>query len=73
MYNKYGDPTYSGAYFRQMQGQVFKIDREHMPDVIQEGTLVISRDVPIKIEPSGPQKDVFRNGRFMLDVCEEKV
>lgn len=66
-YNKYGDPTYSGVYIRQMNGPVFKIDRDHMPDVIQEGTLVISHDIPVKIEPSGPQKDIFRNGKFMLN------
>ena len=70
-YNKYGEPTYSGIYVRRMQGPVFKLDRDHMPNVVQEGKLVISRDVPIKFELSGPQVDIFREGRFLIDVSNE--
>ena len=51
-YDNYGEPVYSGTYFRELgkDGKVIKVDREHLPNEIWEGVLVISESVPIKIE-----------------------
>ena len=72
-YDNYGEPVYSGTYFRELgkDGKVIKVDREHLPKEIWEGVLVISESVPIKIEPSGAQKQIFCNGRFTADIEQE--
>ena len=68
-YDNYGEPVYSGTYFREFgkDGRVIKVDRECLPKEIWEGVFVISETVPIKAEPSGAQKQIFCDGKFMAD------
>lgn len=65
-YDIYGDPIYSGIYFRQLQdkNRFQKATRENLPTEIWEGSLSISMNAPISITPSGPQKKIYENGKF---------
>ena len=67
-YDNYGEPIYSGTYFKQFgkDGRIIKVDRDHLPKEIWEGELVISETIPIKVEPSGAQRQIFCNGRFIM-------
>lgn len=67
-YDNYGEPVYSGAYFRQLheKNHIIKATRETLPTEIWEGVLKISRSVPIEIKPSGPQKKIYADGKFMI-------
>ena len=69
-YDNYGEPIYSGVYFREFgkDGRVYKVKRDHLPKEIWEGTLVLSESVPIIIKPSGAQKQIFCNGKFVADI-----
>lgn len=68
-YDNYGEPIYSGVYFREFGkgGRVYKVKRDHLPKEIWEGTLVLSESLPITIKPSGAQKQIFCNGKFVAD------
>ena len=68
-YDNYGEPVYSGTYFREFgkDGRVIKVDRDHLPKEIWEGVFVISETIPIKAEPSGAQRQIFCNGKFLLN------
>ena len=65
-YDIYGEPIYSGAYFRQLheKNHITKATRDTLPNEIWEGVLKISRSVPIQIEPSGPLKKLYKDGEF---------
>ena len=65
-YDNYGEPVYSGAYFRQLHDMkhITKATRDTLPEEIWEGVLKISRSVPVQIEPSGPLKKIYKDGEF---------
>ena len=69
-YDKYGEPIYSGVYFKSVGEKKFIIkttkDKNH-PDEIWEGELSISMDIPIKFTPSGPKKRIYKDGRFYAE------
>lgn len=67
-YDAYGEPIYSGVYFRRMSEKknVLKMSKNDLPSEIWQGVFKISRSIPIKFEVSGPQKQIFGNGKFML-------
>lgn len=66
-YDNYGEPVYSGVYFRELNDKqhIRKATRENLPTEIWEGTMSISRSVPIEIKPSGPQKKIYQDGKFV--------
>ena len=66
-YDNYGEPKYSGAYLRGQDKRVFKLDREHLPSDIWEGTFSISRSIPIEFKSSGVQKHIFHEGVFVAN------
>lgn len=69
-YDEYGEAVFSGLYFKQFgkNGKVFKLTQETVPAELWEGTLVISESIPISIQPSGPQLQLFKNGAFLASV-----
>lgn len=65
-YDTFGEPIYSGIYFGQFgDKRQFKATRENLPEEIWEGVLSVSRSVPIQINPSGPQRKIYAEGRFV--------
>lgn len=67
-YDNYGEPIYSGAYFRQLheKNHITKATKDTLPEEIWEGVLKISRSVP-EIKPSGPLKKIYSEGKFVLE------
>lgn len=65
VYDKYGEATYSGIYFQAANQPRFFCNEENVPFVIHEGRLIFEQSIPVKITPSGPQKKIFENGRFI--------
>lgn len=67
-YDEYGEAVFSGLFFKQFgkNGKVFKLTQETVPAELWEGTLVISESIPITIQPSGPQLQLFKDGVFLL-------
>lgn len=67
-YDQYGEPTYSGVYFRKLANKDTTkiITKENLPREIWEGALNISKDTPIKNEPTGPINKIFSNGKFLI-------
>lgn len=65
-YDIFGEPIYSGIYFRQIseKNRFQKATRENLPSEIWEGVLSISKNVPIEIKPSGPLKKIYADGVF---------
>ena len=68
-YDNYGEPIYSGTYFKKFGENSFiaKLTRESLPREIWEGELVISESLPITVEPSGANKKIFYEGKFVAD------
>lgn len=67
-YDEYGEAVFSGLFFKQFgqNGKVFKLAQENIPTELWEGTLVISESIPIKIQPSGPKLQIYKNGTFLI-------
>ena len=69
-YDKYGEPIYSGIYFRKISDKehIIKATKnQNLPDEIWEGELNISTSIPIKISPSGPKKKIYKDGVFVVE------
>lgn len=67
-FDNYGEPIYSGAYFRApAQNRTYKIDREHLPNEIWEGVFRIKESLPLDYELTGPKKKIFCEGKFYAD------
>lgn len=66
-YDDYGEPIYSGAYFRKWpeQIEIFKVTRDNVPYEIWEGELNISKNLPIQITTTGPLKKLFIDNKFV--------
>lgn len=66
-YDNYGEPIYSGVYLKKFGDDpaIMKITRGYLPETIWEGSLIISKDVPITIKPTGPKKQIFCKGKFI--------
>jgi len=72
-YDKYGDPIYSGIYFKTIGSKAmfeYHFGVDNLPQRISQGKLVISSSAPVKCTLSGPEKIVFENGVF-LDSSEK--
>ncbi len=67
-YDNPDKPAFSGVYFKQFGkgGKIIKMDEDHIAKDIWEGTLSISKSVPITITPSGPQKHIYSDGNFLI-------
>ena len=68
-YDNYGEPVYSGAYFKEFgkDGRIIKIGRDNIPKEVWEGVFVTSDSFPVKAEPSGAKKRIFYNGKFVAE------
>lgn len=68
-YDEYGDPTFSGLYYYFIGHPEFtqKKGKDDLPDVICEGRLIIGKgeDQPIGIKVTGPEKVIFKDGKFL--------
>lgn len=70
-YNEYGDPTYSGMYYFLVGQQQFtkKAGSDSLPKVICEGKFMLGKgeDQPIGYKITGPEKIIFKDGKFLAD------
>lgn len=66
-YDNYGEPNYSGVYFRGQDKHISKFDRDHLPKDIWEGAFTISKSIPITFTATGAQKHIFHDGVFVAD------
>ena len=66
-YDNCGEPKYSGVYIRGQDKHISKLDRDHLPKDIWEGTFTISRSIPLTFTASGAQKRIFHDGVFVKD------
>ena len=66
-YDNYGEPVYSGVYLKKFgdNPSIMKITKSYLPQTIWEGALIISKDTPITIQPTGPKKQIFCKGKFI--------
>ena len=66
-FDNYGEPIYSGVYFKIpfREADFIRCGRDDLPQEIWEGKLVISESYPIKFSHSGPMKKIFSNGKFV--------
>lgn len=70
-YDKYGDPLFSGIYFRKMGPYLpheISFGPSSQPRIIEQGVLAISRSVPINVDLPNPDKTVFKDGVFFPDI-----
>ena len=65
----YGEPIYSGIYFSRVGDKNWtkKMTKDDLPAEIWEGVFTISQNIPISFEPSGAQKKIFSDGKFITD------
>ncbi len=68
-YDNYGEAIYSGVFFKEFgkDGRIIKMQRDRLPNEIWEGSFEISASIPIKMKPTGPNKLIFKDGRFVAD------
>jgi len=66
VYDKYGNPEYSGLYFYRLGKSEFtqKIGRDEIPNIVCEGRFILGRKLPIDVTLTGPERVVFRDGKF---------
>ena len=63
-FDDYGNVHYSGVYIYNLATKEHqKISRDDLPDAIFEGRLMISKEIPIKFSPTGPQKVIFQKNK----------
>ena len=70
-YDNYGEPSFSGIYFREPSDRehtrIRKADKNNHPSEIWEGILRISSSMPIEFKPSGPIKRIYKDGVYFGD------
>ena len=67
-HDEYGELIYSGACFRMLENnKILKISKENAPKEIWEGSLSISKSVPLKFNISGRQKLIYKDGKFIAE------
>jgi len=68
-YDDYGDPIYSGVYFRTLSDNphIRKATLDNLTTEIWEGEMTISKSIPIQITPSGPQLLIYKDGKFCMN------
>lgn len=67
-FDNYGEAVYSGIYLHRVgeNKKYLQINNEkNIPNEIWEGTLQLSKNLPLEIKPSGPQKKIFSKGKFI--------
>lgn len=65
-YDDYGIPVFSAAYFKDPNDKrIYHVKESNMPSEIWEGELAISKSSPIRINPSGPVRCIYLNGKYM--------
>ena len=68
-YDNYGEPIFSGVFFKEYgkDGRIIKMTRDHLPNEIWEGSFIISESIPITMKPTGAEKLIFKDGKFVSD------
>lgn len=68
-YDNYGEPIFSGVFFKEYgkDGRIIKLTRDHLPNEIWEGSFIISESIPITMKPTGAEKLIFKDGKFVSD------
>ena len=66
-YDRYGRPKYSGMRLKRPDEEIpRKFDRQNIPELIREGRMLFGRGSPISISITGPEKEIWKNGRFIV-------
>lgn len=73
-YNFDSNPIYSGVYLKRLgNSPLLKMRKEDMPDEMWYGKLVISKNVPVKIYPSGPIDKIYSNEEWFGEDLYSKI